>query len=528
MISAKENDHKRLREQILFIRSLQQQLTEFENRLNLKRQDLLRFESTVLQSEERIKAIKLNTERVKEDLKKFNENKQKVTTAITTLLSPYGIAYDANKIAKVEEELKRRKDIYRASIDNLQQYKIDIGRLEAECNSAKTAEKEKSGKLREREISLKAEQESLQKLLLERREIFGEKDPSVERKRLNNDVQQSKLLAGNLQNNLNQKQQIVTVNEEKIKDWKRQLQVVAEKYSTLHNELIKTLAAEGIASIEELEKLFIPVDEEQRISALKREIEQNISTTIGILRNIEEELNVEIIRNLTTETEEVLAELRSQQELLISATNQQIGGLQQKLKEDEELAVKHKEVATQAEEQQKEWARWDKISQLIGSADGKKFSKFAQGLTLARLTELANRHLYKLSDRYRILKSAERDLELQIIDSYQADVIRPMTTLSGGESFLVSLSLALGLSDLAGSKTQINSLFIDEGFGTLDAETLDVAISALENLQASGKMIGIISHVEALKERIGTQIEVSKQPGGYSKIKVKSYGKEYV
>jgi exonuclease SbcC len=99
--------------------------------------------------------------------------------------------------------------------------------------------------------------------------------------------------------------------------------------------------------------------------------------------------------------------------------------------------------------------------------------------------------------------------------------------LSGGESFLVSLSLALGLSDLAGNKTQINSLFIDEGFGTLDAETLDVAISALENLQASGKMIGIISHVEALKERIGTQIEVSKQPGGYSKIIVKSYGKEY-
>jgi len=164
---------------------------------------------------------------------------------------------------------------------------------------------------------------------------------------------------------------------------------------------------------------------------------------------------------------------------------------------------------------------------LIGSADGKKFSKFAQGLTLAWLTELANRHLHKLSDRYQIVKTPEKDLELQITDAYQADVVRPMTTLSGGESFLVSLSLALGLSDLAGRKTQINSLFIDEGFGTLDAETLDIAISALENLQSGGKMIGIISHVEALKERIGTQIEVSKQPRGYSKIKVKSYGIEY-
>jgi exonuclease SbcC len=99
-----------------------------------------------------------------------------------------------------------------------------------------------------------------------------------------------------------------------------------------------------------------------------------------------------------------------------------------------------------------------------------------------------------------------------------------MSTLSGGESFLVSLALALGLSDLASRKVQINSLFIDEGFGTLDAETLDVAITALENLQASGKSIGIISHVEALKDRIGTQIQLSREPGGTSKISLYSYG----
>ncbi|MGY0041506.1 SbcC/MukB-like Walker B domain-containing protein [Pedobacter sp. NJ-S-72] len=165
------------------------------------------------------------------------------------------------------------------------------------------------------------------------------------------------------------------------------------------------------------------------------------------------------------------------------------------------------------ENQQKDADRFQKLSALIGSADGKKFSRFAQGLTLARLTELANRHLLRLSDRYSILKSPEKDLDLQIIDGYQADVVRPMSTLSGGESFLVSLSLALGLSDLASRKVQINSLFIDEGFGTLDAETLDVAITALENLQANGKSIGIISHVETLKERIGTQIQLSRQPG---------------
>lgn len=194
--------------------------------------------------------------------------------------------------------------------------------------------------------------------------------------------------------------------------------------------------------------------------------------------------------------------------------------IQQLLEQDAAQRAKNKELARQLQTQQLVCNRWNQLAELIGSADGNKFSRFAQGLTLARLVELANRHLLKLNDRYRILKSSEEDLELLIIDTYQAEAVRPMNTLSGGESFLVSLALALGLSDLAGRRTQINSLFIDEGFGTLDAETLDAAISTLENLQASGKMIGIISHVEALKERIVTQIRVQKKAGGVSKVEV--------
>ena len=113
-----------------------------------------------------------------------------------------------------------------------------------------------------------------------------------------------------------------------------------------------------------------------------------------------------------------------------------------------------------------------------------------------------------------------KPLELEIIDTYQADAIRPIESLSGGESFLVSLALALGLSDLASRRTKIDSLFIDEGFGTLDSDTLDTVISTLEMLHSTGKTIGIISHVEALKERITTQIQVSKSGSGISKITI--------
>jgi exonuclease SbcC len=114
------------------------------------------------------------------------------------------------------------------------------------------------------------------------------------------------------------------------------------------------------------------------------------------------------------------------------------------------------------------------------------------------------------------------ELELEIEDLYQAGATRPMASLSGGESFLASLALALGLADLAGRNVRIDSLFIDEGFGSLDADTLDLAISALETLRQDSKTVGIISHVDLLKERISTQIVIEKQPGGTSVIRLTS------
>lgn len=162
---------------------------------------------------------------------------------------------------------------------------------------------------------------------------------------------------------------------------------------------------------------------------------------------------------------------------------------------------------------------WQHLNGLIGSADGAKYRKFAQGLTLDHLVYLANQQLQRLHGRYQLGRREGGDLELEVVDTWQGDVARDCKTLSGGESFLVSLALALALSDLVSHKTSIDSLFLDEGFGTLDGETLEVALDALDALNASGKMIGVISHVEALKERIPVQLKVHKAVGmGYSSL----------
>ena len=168
-------------------------------------------------------------------------------------------------------------------------------------------------------------------------------------------------------------------------------------------------------------------------------------------------------------------------------------------------------------------AVWRQLRDLIGSHDGAKFRKYAQGISLDILTRHANGHLKQLSDRYQILRDPDQSkpLNLLIEDLHQAGATRPMASLSGGEKFLTSLALALGLSDLAGRTVRIDSLFIDEGFGSLSSEHLEVALTALETLRHRDKTVGVISHVDLLKERIGTQVLVEQLSGGHSGIRVR-------
>ncbi len=198
----------------------------------------------------------------------------------------------------------------------------------------------------------------------------------------------------------------------------------------------------------------------------------------------------------------------------------ELGSLEQQLKDDDDAKKRREAGGAELQAAEVEALRWGRLKELIGSADGAKFSRFAQSLTLRQLIGLANEHLQVLAERYRLMAAEGDELDLRIVDLYQANVDRPMESLSGGESFLASLALALGLSELASRHHPIDSLFIDEGFGTLDSETLEIALSALENLRSRGKTIGLISHVDLLKERLTTQVRVIRGAGGTSRIDV--------
>ncbi|GAB3522269.1 AAA family ATPase [Emticicia fontis] len=162
---------------------------------------------------------------------------------------------------------------------------------------------------------------------------------------------------------------------------------------------------------------------------------------------------------------------------------------------------------------------WAKLNDIIGSADGKKFRLIAQEYTLDVLLSYANVHLGMLSNRY-LLQRIPNSLGLQVIDQDMGDEVRTVYSLSGGESFLTSLALALGLASLSSSRMQVESLFIDEGFGSLDPVTLNIAMDALERLHNQGRKVGVISHVQEMTERIPVQIKVSKEQSGRSKVEI--------
>jgi exonuclease SbcC len=199
------------------------------------------------------------------------------------------------------------------------------------------------------------------------------------------------------------------------------------------------------------------------------------------------------------------------------ARGEDLGRCAQQLEDDDKASRALKGLDAEIAAARQTAETWAAVNDAIGSHKGDRFAQIAQAVTLGLLVERANHHLEDLKPRYR-LKVAESDLALHVIDRDMGDDARPTRLLSGGERFLVSLALALALSGMGTRGVLAGTLFIDEGFGSLDADSLDLAIDALERLQAQGRTIGVISHVQAMKDRIPVQLEVQKTGGGASVV----------
>ncbi|NNE30503.1 MAG: AAA family ATPase [Saprospiraceae bacterium] len=452
--------------------------------------------------------------------KTYEENYKEKVRNLDQLLAPHKLTFSYKQPKSVIQKLSETKSTFGKHQSNRNENDLQVAVHKETLKNAQKQLESFSTELEEIQKNLTQLQTTIKQTTQKKQELIGESSPSEYKENLKKQESEwaEKLVFQNeeWQKNL----QAIKVEEFNQGNLSRKKEEQDKKLKTLEETLRAELSNFGLDPNKDLEDFFLTTYQKEHLEKQKEKFnEQKIRAKQSLegqrksLANIE--MQIAPLSDLTKLQQEQ-SNLQAQDRELA----ERIGAIKQMLRDEETKRNVSKDLEMRIQSAEKEFKRWESLRQLIGSADGNKFSQFAQGITLGQLIRLANVHLQKLSGRYRIEQKANEPLSLNIVDTYQADNKRSMASLSGGESFLVSLAMALGLSDLAGNKTSIQSLFIDEGFGSLDEQSLNIAIETLENLQSSGKTIGLISHVKDLQERISTQIKVIAGSHGFSSLEI--------
>jgi exonuclease SbcC len=496
-----------------------------KSKLQQLHQKLEGEERTVQKIEQQTKelgsALKINEGKIADAKIRLSEQQEAFADSekgINTLLERYDLTFEV----KTAREMFHQLEEWQTSYANLQQQKATQEKEIAVKEETLAQQTVQLNQLQETIATLteqvEKEQQELTTLTEKRERLLGEQVVT--------DVRQALVKEGKeARDAFEQIKEVQRQLESRILAAQKQQEQTGkqhQKAQAQREQLITTLTAQavelGFADLAAVQAVQLDPNQAKAIKDLRETLKSKQGQQQAALEKIALQLKALAEKDLPEDTLDNLRSLLAEKEAAFNTVQLGIGALQEKIAAQERRQQEAVALLQHIKDQKKEHKRWAQLSSVIGSADGKKFRVFAQGLTLRRLVQLANQHLQRLDGRYHIEKRTDNELELDIIDTFQADNRRSMRTLSGGESFLVSLALALGLSDLAGRQANIQSLFIDEGFGTLDENSLDLALTTLENLQSSGKTIGVISHVNALKERIATQIKVVKKGNGVSEV----------
>ncbi len=436
-----------------------------------------------------------------------------------TRVVPYGVqSFDVAQIEPIVADLTARQIAWKKNQAAQRSLREQQTQLDADRKTATALLEKLAKELAETTEKEKALSSQLANVLSERRKLYGEKDPDKEEQRLIKQVALAEKKRDTLREAVAQTEKEQHALSKQVDELntsiKEREKLLAKQQTSFGHVLTKAgFTGEGAFVAARLS------DEERRkLITLRDSLVRQETELQAKRRGQTKSLEIEKGKKVTDSTALQLQEDLGKQEQDFAEVQQAMGSAEKQLADDTALRQRQKERLSSLHKAQKECQRWDMLHGLIGSADGKKFRNFAQGLTFEVMVNHANRQLAKMNDRYILIRDELQPLELNVIDNYQAGEIRSTKNLSGGESFIVSLALALGLSRMSSRNVRVDSLFLDEGFGTLDEEALETALETLVSLQQDGKLIGVISHVPALKERVATQIQLHAGPDGRSSI----------
>ena len=413
-----------------------------------------------------------------------------------------------NQLKRQFNEQKNRQQQLTNSLSSLT---AQIETKHAQLSNDETA-------LKELENLVAHKTKAIEQLKQNRKEIFADKNTDNEENKLRHAVDEAKAKQVVAQRQLDTVQQTLEQLTAREQQLDTELQAAMSTLNTQQCMFTHLLAESQFVDEAAFVSARLPKEARESLQTRKLAIDNALQQAKLQLDSTQQALEQKLANPMTDEDREILAGQHHQIQIDIDELSQKIGAIDQKLKDNDSQKGQQAAQLIAINEQKQKLQVWQQLHTLIGSADGKKYRTFAQGLTFEVMISHANTQLQKMSDRYLLIHDDSNPIELNVIDNYQGGDIRSTKNLSGGEGFIISLALALGLSQMASHNIRVDSLFLDEGFGTLDEESLDIALDTLTSLQQEGKLIGIISHVQALKDRILTQIKVEKLSGGFSQI----------
>lgn len=489
---------------------LDKKLTAVELQMTLKSSELT-------QLQEKLAELTENQQKNRDLLSNLDKQYEDLNREIYSSLQPLNIVKSMNH-DELLDHLNERLNQWQIEQKNAESVQASLVMINSEIQQLLNHLKHKQGDLTTKQSELSKVQEELNGKKSERFELFGEQSVKEAQEQLTAQLQSLEVQEIKAKEAQQSAQQKLLLTEQNIQQLTQLIEKTQAELRGLESAFITNLSKHQFEDETAFLSARLPNNSREQLSNEAKQLEQKEMDLVAREKDRKAQLSIEQSKNITTESLEVLSTQLIEQENHWIEKQEQLAQLEFKLSENSKALSRIAEKKGAIDAQRTECQRWDKLHGLIGSADGKKYRNFAQGLTFELMVNHANRQLEKMTDRYLLMRDKAESLKLNVMDNYQAGEERSTKNLSGGESFIISLALALGLSKMASRKVRVDSLFLDEGFGTLDEEALDTALAVLSNLHGEGKLIGVISHVSALKERIQTQIRVKPMSGGRSEI----------
>lgn len=451
---------------------------------------------------------------------KARQERSRLQLAILSELRPLGVErFPESRVGTLREELAQRQRDWQKQGEVKQ--RLDAEKVTVNQELVRIGERLQSLETQKKDLSQAKlqSQAELDRELQQRKEQFGEIEPAKEAERLGKDLAKAEQQERSDLKSWTDVQAKLSASRSRLVELEREVEQQAAELVVAETAFEGELQGRGFDSEAEFGAARLALTERNKFMERDRLLAEREQSLQAKLEDRTTLIEQERARVLTCDALADLEAALAAGEAQRSVKNQEKGAREQILADQQTRVGQASQLQEQIARQDAECLRWQKLHDLIGSSDGKKFRNFAQTVTFDRLIAHANQQLQKIADRYELLPNEEQALELCVRDFDQGGEIRTTKNLSGGESFMVSLALALGLSQMASGRVRIDSLFLDEGFGTLDEGALETALNTLADLRQGGKLIGVISHVSGLKDRIETKIEVIKMGEGKSRLK---------